>query len=69
MIVDPKQLVSEVLLNSSFSVTISDLSQDITERQEYRERLAYAANHDALTGLPNRSALPNHVGAAPSPDR
>ena len=28
--------------------------EDITERREMRERLAHAAVHDQLTGLPNR---------------
>src|SRR5271157_910626 len=29
-------------------------AEDITERRELRERLAYAAIHDSLTDLPNR---------------
>ena len=28
--------------------------EDVTERRELRERLAYAAIHDPLTTLPNR---------------
>lgn len=30
------------------------ISEDITERQEVRDRLAFLARHDILTGLPNR---------------
>jgi diguanylate cyclase (GGDEF)-like protein/PAS domain S-box-containing protein len=33
------------------------LVQDITERQQLHDRLLHQANHDALTGLPNRSLL------------
>ncbi len=30
------------------------ISEDITERQEARDRLAFLARHDLLTQLPNR---------------
>jgi len=31
--------------------------KDVTDSQELRRRLAHSANHDALTGLPNRTAF------------
>ncbi len=33
------------------------LFRDITQRKEMERRIVYRANHDALTGLPNRSLL------------
>lgn len=37
------------------------LVQDITERQQLYERLVHQANHDALTGLPNRLLLKDRM--------
>lgn len=36
---------------------LSGVTQDITEKREAEERVAYMAHHDALTGLLNRAAL------------
>jgi diguanylate cyclase (GGDEF)-like protein/PAS domain S-box-containing protein len=38
--------------------------EDITERRELRQRLAYAAIHDPLTGLPNRELFMDRVEVA-----
>jgi diguanylate cyclase (GGDEF)-like protein/PAS domain S-box-containing protein len=35
--------------------------EDITERLAFEARLAHQANHDPLTGLPNRTLLAEHV--------
>ena len=37
---------------------------DITSRKEVEERLSYAANHDPLTGLPNRSLFHERLSRA-----
>ncbi|MGY1692509.1 putative bifunctional diguanylate cyclase/phosphodiesterase [Geodermatophilus sp. SYSU D01105] len=37
--------------------------EDITERLAFETRLAHQANHDPLTGLPNRTLLADHVAA------
>ncbi|MGH9132304.1 MAG: diguanylate cyclase domain-containing protein, partial [Ilumatobacteraceae bacterium] len=36
-------------------------ARDISERKQFEERLAYQARHDALTGLPNRFAVLEHL--------
>ena len=37
------------------------LAQDVTERQQLHDRLVHQANHDALTGLPNRLLLTDRM--------
>ncbi len=37
---------------------------DVTEREQHEELLEYQANHDALTGLPNRNLLADRVTQA-----
>jgi diguanylate cyclase (GGDEF)-like protein/PAS domain S-box-containing protein len=37
---------------------------DITEAKGYEEALAYQANYDALTGLPNRALIEDRIGQA-----
>lgn len=44
------------------------MARDISERLRFEERLAYQANHDALTGLPNRFAVLEAIRLAP-PDQ
>ena len=38
--------------------------QNITERKQAEEHIHHAAFHDALTGLPNRTTLSNHLSMA-----
>lgn len=41
-----------------------DFVRDITDRKRSDERLRHAATHDALTGLPNRALLTEHLAQA-----
>lgn len=45
-------------------VSILSLAQDISSRIEAEQRLSYLANHDPLTGLPNRSLLQERLRQA-----
>jgi diguanylate cyclase (GGDEF)-like protein/PAS domain S-box-containing protein len=38
--------------------------EDVTERKALEARLSYQATHDALTGLPNRATLNDHLAKA-----
>ena len=42
-------------------VSMLGISRDITERRYSEERIQYLANFDALTGLPNRNLLADHL--------
>ena len=45
-------------------VRIDGVASDISERRSHAERIAYQANHDALTGLPNRNLLNDRIAQA-----
>ncbi|MFA6230250.1 MAG: EAL domain-containing protein [Rhodanobacter sp.] len=42
-------------------VSLLGISRDVTERKYSEERIQYLANFDALTGLPNRNLLADHL--------
>jgi diguanylate cyclase (GGDEF)-like protein/PAS domain S-box-containing protein len=56
---------ARVVGNSSGSAErIDGLARDITEKVEQRERIAYLARYDALTGLPNRMLFHERLSQA-----
>ena len=42
-------------------VSLLGITRDVTERKHSESRIQYLANFDALTGLPNRNLLADHV--------
>ena len=50
--------------NDGSPIRIDGVASDISERRSHAERIAYQANHDALTGLPNRSLLNDRISQA-----
>ena len=51
-------------LETPEGLIVSAAIRDITERKNYQARLAYQANHDMLTGLPNRNLLMDRLHQA-----
>jgi len=65
----PYQLMNKFHDGRVIAVTVQPMDgggwvsihQDITEQRRAEERIAYLAHHDALTGLPNRVQLRQHI--------
>ena len=53
----PKVLVATSVVEVGDEQVTAVIAHDISERSRFEERLTYQANHDALTGLPNRFAV------------
>ena len=53
----PKVLVATSVIEAGDEQVTAVIAHDISERTQFEERLTYQANHDALTGLPNRFAV------------
>nr|WP_217443075.1 EAL domain-containing protein [Burkholderia diffusa] len=53
----------------SHAIILRGIVQDITERKMQQGRIEYLANHDALTGLPNRNLLSDRMEQAMSQAR
>lgn len=51
-------------LSVDSEVAYTGLIRDISERVAFEQELAYQANHDALTGLPNRNVLSEELDRA-----
>ncbi len=52
---------AEVVVTTMPDGNLLGVIRDITERKQSEERITYLANYDALTGLPNRSQLNDHL--------
>lgn len=59
-------LVANSKIDSGSQPLTAVIARDISERLRYEQRLAYQAHHDALTGLPNRFAILEALGACPA---
>jgi len=55
---------AEAMYEDGRLVLLRGTLQDITERKLHEARIAYLANHDALTGLPNRNLLSDRIAQA-----
>ncbi|WP_420393655.1 putative bifunctional diguanylate cyclase/phosphodiesterase [Acuticoccus sp.] len=58
------RLIASLQRSSDGSERLSGVFQDVTAAQEANERLWWAANHDALTGLPNRALFADRFSKA-----
>jgi diguanylate cyclase (GGDEF)-like protein len=51
-------------LGASLQAAVARLARNLTEREEFQQRLAHEASHDGLTKLPNRNAVLRHLDSA-----
>ena len=59
--VDVSLSISPIIHESGERIGISVIARDITDRKRAERQLAHQAQHDILTGLPNRRALKNQL--------
>lgn len=51
-------------LGASLQAAVARLARNLSEREEFQQRLAHEASHDGLTKLPNRNAVLRHLESA-----
>jgi diguanylate cyclase (GGDEF)-like protein len=56
-----KVLVAHSVIDAGATMRIAVIARDISERAHFEDRLAYQARHDALTSMPNRLAVLEHL--------
>jgi diguanylate cyclase (GGDEF)-like protein len=56
-----KVLVAHSIIDAGETDLIAVIARDISERAHFEERLAFQARHDALTSMPNRLAVLEHL--------
>ena len=56
-----KVLVARSVVDAGDDRVTAVIAHDISERSQFEDRLSYQAHHDALTGLPNRFAVLEHL--------
>lgn len=66
---DGRRVWSEVKISGMYDATgafvgILGVSRDLTERRKIEERMRYMAQHDTLTGLPNRTLFADRLQKA-----
>ena len=61
---DPGYLSVSFVPLSDQRTSIMAITADITERRQLQDRLTHMAQHDLLTGLPNRNLLYDQLGMA-----
>ena len=54
-------LTQAVMVPAEPEPLLTVFAHDISERKQFEEQLAHQARHDALTGLPNRFAVLEHL--------
>ncbi|MEX2238763.1 MAG: PAS domain S-box protein [Dehalococcoidia bacterium] len=60
----PLEVSSRLILKDGHPTGLQGIARDIRERKRYEARLVYLAQHDSLSGLPNRFSLEGRLKTA-----